>query len=154
MAINPFPEPCSWPWKGWATTSRPAMMDQGSSKGKSKLREAWFLSSIPTGQGRSKKVRPQAPLFNMAANRQVGLWFKTIHSFVMKSSLFLMGAIAVVALSTSVHAQTLHANIPYTDSGHERHVLDIYTPRAQPMPRDPCFSGSMAVAGWWVTRAT
>ena len=75
----------------------------------------------------------------MAANRQVGLWFTAIHSFVMKSSLFLMGAIAVVALSTSGHAQTLHANIPYTDSGHERHVLDIYTPEGPSDAKRPVF---------------
>jgi acetyl esterase/lipase len=57
----------------------------------------------------------------------------------MKSSLLLMGAIAVVTLSTSAHAQTLHANIPYTDSGEERHVLDIYTPEGQTDPGRPVF---------------
>ena len=57
----------------------------------------------------------------------------------MKSSLLLMGAIAVVTLSTSAHAQTLHANIPYTDSGEERHVLDIYTPEGQTDTGRPVF---------------
>jgi len=57
----------------------------------------------------------------------------------MKSSLLLIGAIAVVTLSTSAHAQTLHANIPYTDSGEERHVLDIYTPEGQTDTGRPVF---------------
>ena len=59
--------------------------------------------------------------------------------FVMKSFLLLTGAIAVVASSTSAHAQTLHANIPYTDSGHERHVLDIYTPEGKADAQRPVF---------------
>ena len=75
----------------------------------------------------------------MAANRQVELWSPSIHSFVMKSSLLLMGAIAVVTLSTSAQAQTLHANIPYTDSGEERHVLDIYTPEGKTDTGRPVF---------------
>lgn len=36
--------------------------------------------------------------------------------------------LAVLALSTSATAQDLKANIPYVEKGHERQVLDVYTP--------------------------
>lgn len=51
-------------------------------------------------------------------------------------------AICVIASATLYHcgvaaAQTLTANVPYVDNGHERHVLDIYTPETpadEPLP--------------------
>lgn len=48
----------------------------------------------------------------------------------MKSiPLVCFSSLVLAVLSTSASAQRLTANVPYVDGGHERHVLDIYTPQ-------------------------
>lgn len=42
---------------------------------------------------------------------------------------YLMGALIVVALLSPAQAQEAKRNIRYAEPGHERHVLDIYSPR-------------------------
>jgi len=52
----------------------------------------------------------------------------------MKISLTLLLLLSVATLRNSV-AQNLNSNIPYSDDGHERHVLDIFSPAgAQNLP--------------------
>ena len=46
-------------------------------------------------------------------------------------------AVFVAAAATCASAQTLSSNVPYTDSDHERHVLDIYTPISPGVPLRP-----------------
>ncbi len=41
---------------------------------------------------------------------------------------YLFAILTVILLSQPVAAQKLTANIPYLEDGHERHVLDVYTP--------------------------
>jgi acetyl esterase/lipase len=46
----------------------------------------------------------------------------------MKTKLISAFALSFFLLCSRATAQTLTADIPYTENGHERHVLDIYTP--------------------------
>ena len=46
----------------------------------------------------------------------------------MKRNLLTISALGLLIFCTSASAQKLTTDIPYVDSGHERHVLDIYTP--------------------------
>ena len=47
----------------------------------------------------------------------------------------LIGLLVVAACVGDAHAQTVTRDIRYTDSGHERHVLDVYAPaRAKGLP--------------------
>ena len=46
----------------------------------------------------------------------------------MNRKLITAGALALLVLGGTGRAQQLTPNIPYVEKGHERHVLDIYTP--------------------------
>ena len=46
----------------------------------------------------------------------------------MNSKLIFLLTLSLLSLHFDGVAQNLIPNIPYTDSGHDRHVLDIYTP--------------------------
>jgi acetyl esterase/lipase len=52
-------------------------------------------------------------------------------------------ALSLPLIFVGIHAgaQTLLSNIPYVDNGHERHVLDIYTP-------ENTSSGKLPVMFW------
>ncbi len=46
-------------------------------------------------------------------------------------------SLLLLALPLPVYAQQLTANVPYVPNGHERHVLDIYTPQTPPPANTP-----------------
>lgn len=61
--------------------------------------------------------------------RRISASFDVLPFPVMKKTKVLLTGIATGVLLSSVSsAQEINADIPYVENGHERHVLDIYTP--------------------------
>lgn len=55
----------------------------------------------------------------------------------MKSNLFHLFWVVLLSFTIQGNAQVLTANVPYSTSGHSRHVLDVYTPEQKSSDKLP-----------------
>src|SRR5688572_16529419 len=72
-------------------------------------------------------VRVTSPGYNECAKWRTN-HRETRPTDVLSQGTTMKSALAFLLLASIANGQNLSANIPYVDPGHERNVLDIYTP--------------------------